>query len=229
MVIEMEEELIRNILSELLEQDSRNITRELYRRALSETCNYIEQSMLLVNSTFRNRYELLDYAIQTAAIQDGLWLEFGVYKGETINYIASKIDTTIYGFDSFKGNPDDWRSEHRKGEFALKEIPSFGQNVKIVKGWFQSSLPRFLKTHHGPVSFMHIDCDLYSSTKTVLNELKTRLINGSIIVFDEFFNYPGWKHHEFKAFIEFIESTNIKYEYIGYVYNHSQVSVKIKG
>jgi hypothetical protein len=27
-----------------------------------------------------------------------------------------------------------------------------------------------------------------------------RLASGSVIVFDEYFNYPGWKVHEFKAF-----------------------------
>jgi hypothetical protein len=224
----MNKDEIHNIVSESLDQDARNIKRELYRRALSQTCDYIEKNMFLVNSNFKNRYELLDDAIKNATIKDGLWLEFGVYKGETIRYIADKTKTIVYGFDSFKGNPDDWRSEHRKGEFALRQMPSFPRNIKVVTGWFKDSLPKFLAAHNEPVSFIHIDCDLYSSTKTVLHQLKDRLIKGSIIVFDEFFNYPGWKQHEFKAFTEFIKRTNIRYEYIGYVYKHSQVSIKIR-
>ena len=229
MASKMKEDKVRRLVSDLLDQDSRNITRELYRRALVETCEYIERYMLLVNSNFKNRYELLSYAIQNVTIKDGLWLEFGVYKGDTISYIAKNIKSTIYGFDSFKGNPDDWRSGHQKGEFALRDIPSFAQNIEIVPGWFKDSIPEFLIDHRESIAFIHIDCDLYSSTKTILNELKDRFRIGSIIVFDEFFNYPGWKNHEFKAFREFIESTNIKYEFIGYVYNHSQVLLKIQG
>ena len=74
---------------------------------------------------------------------------------------------------------------------------------------------------------MHIDCDLYSSTKDILDALGKQLVCGSIIVFDEFFNYPGWTQHEFKAFMEFIESGKRTFEYIGYVYKHSQVAIRI--
>ena len=55
-----------------LDRDSRNITRELYRRALRETCEYVEKHMLLAPSNFENRYELLDFAIQNVSITDGL-------------------------------------------------------------------------------------------------------------------------------------------------------------
>ena len=224
----MNEDEVRNIVSELLDQDSRNITRELYRRALHETCEYIENYMPFVNSNFKDRFELLEFAIKNVSIEGGLWLEFGVYKGKTIRFIADRSEKIVYGFDSFKGNPEDWRKEYRKGEFELEEIPtSLPQNAKIVPGWFKDSLPKFLDEHGSPVSFIHIDCDLYSSTKTVLDPLKDRFDDGSIIVFDEFFNYPGWKHHEFKAFTEFVQSNNKKYEYIGYVYKHSQVAIRI--
>jgi len=61
----------------------------------------------------------------------------------------------------------------------------------------------------------HIDCDLYSSTKTVFDWLKPRIRAGTI-VFDEYFNYPNWHQHEFKAFKEFVEECHVKYEYLGY-------------
>lgn len=224
----MKEDAISRLVSELLAQDSRDITRELYRRALRQSCDFIEQNMLLVNSSFKNRFELLDFSIKSTTVQNGLWLEFGVYTGSTILYIADRIESLIYGFDSFQGNPDDWRSDHRKGEFALSKIPDFPPKVKIVKGWFEESLPRFVKEHKEPISFIHIDCDLYSSTRTVLYTLRDRLSSGSIIVFDEFFNYPGWQNHEFRAFMEFANSTDLKYEYIGYVCNHSQVAVRVQ-
>jgi hypothetical protein len=214
-------------IDELLDQDSRNIARELKRRALTETCDYVERYMFLVPSDFENRYELLDYAIPKVSVKDGLWLEFGVYKGDTINYIAGKTKSIIYGFDSFEGNPDDWRSEYRKGAFVLDEIPRFLENVIIEKGLFHDSIPRFLKNNDNPVAFIHIDCDLYSSTKVIFDLMRERFVKDSILVFDEFFNYPGWKQHEFRAFREFVENDKRNFEYIGYVYKHSQVAIKI--
>jgi hypothetical protein len=214
-------------IDELFDQDSRNIARELKRRALRETCDYVEEHMFLVPSNFENRYELLEYAVQKVSVKDGLWLEFGVYKGDTIKYIAARTSALVHGFDSFEGNPDDWRSEYRKGAFALDEIPLFPENVLIEKGFFQDSIPRFLKKNDRPVAFIHIDCDLYSSTKVIFDLMGERLIKDSIVVFDEYFNYPGWKQHEFKAFIEFVENGKKTFEYIGYVYRHSQVAIRI--
>ncbi|MEW5872797.1 MAG: class I SAM-dependent methyltransferase [Chloroflexota bacterium] len=218
---------IGQLIEEFLDRDSRNITRELKRRALRETCDYVEKEMLLVNATFEDRYALLEFAIKETSLDEGLWLEFGVYKGNTIRFIAEKIGPPIYGFDSFDGNPENWRSEYRKGAFALNDIPKFPENIHIVRGRFRDSIPKFLQKHVLPVAFAHIDCDLYSSTKEILDNIGHKLIRGSILVFDEFFNYPGWKHHEFKAFMEFIETSQKKFEYIGYVYRHSQVAIRI--
>ena len=77
------------------------------------------------------------------------------------------------------------------------------------------------------VAFIHSDSDLYSSTKTTLDNLKGRIQKGTVIVFDEYLNYPGWEENEFKAFQEFIQETGLKYEYIGYVFNAKQTAVRI--
>lgn len=76
---------------------------------------------------------------------------------------------------------------------------------------------------------LHIDCDLYSSTRTVLRLLKDRIKPGCVIVFDEYFNYPGWEDKEFKAFREFISETRLAYEYVGYNRLYESVAVIIKG
>ncbi len=85
----------------------------------------------------------------------------------------------------------------------------------------------FADTHAGPVSLLHVDCDLYSATKTVLRYLGHRLVAGSIILFDEYLNYPGWRHHEFKAFQEYIAWSGQRYEYLSVVTVHQQVAVRI--
>jgi hypothetical protein len=154
-------------------------------------------------------------------------LEFGVYKGSTINFIARRTEGTVYGFDSFKGLPESWRDGFQKGEFSLDKLPQTEKNIVLLEGMFEESIPLFLRQTKGIISFAHVDCDIYSSTKTVFDLCRDRFVKGSVIVFDEFFNYPGWQNHEYKAFMEFTEATEKKFEYIGYVNVHSQVAVRI--
>lgn len=220
---------LRAIIESLFDQDARNITRALKRRALARTCQYIEEHMAFVDGSFADRFDLLKHALDQVRPAGGLWLEFGVYKGSTIRYIASRTWQTVYGFDSFQGNPEHWRGEFRQGSFALSDLPEYPSNVEIIAGWFADTLPDFLVAHSEPAAFIHIDCDLYSSTRTVFNAFRERIRAGTVLVFDEFFNYPGWENHEFKAFMEFIEQEQRSFEYLGYVYKHSQVAVKITG
>lgn len=149
---------------------------------------------------------------------DTLWLEFGVASGKTINYISKFTEKTVYGFDSFLGLPEKWRDGYEEGEFNLHGIlPEVNPNVTLIKGWFQDTLPIFLTEHDKKISFMHIDCDLYSSTKYILNTAKPHLQDGCVIIFDELVNYPGFDGEtgELKAFYEFITENNVNYEWIG--------------
>jgi len=210
-----------------LNSKSKNIEYQLQINALLSTSKYIEQKMKNTSS-FENKYELLNEALKQAE-NDGLFCEFGVYKGKTINYIASKQkDIKIYGFDSFEGLPEFWRDGFAPGKFSNNGIiPTLLQNVTIYKGWFNETLPQFLDDHSEKVSFIHIDCDLYSSTKTVLDLLEPRITKGTVIAFDEYFNYPFWSEHEYKAFQEYVLQNNIKYQYIGFNRYHEQVAVKV--
>lgn len=88
-------------------------------------------------------------------------------------------------------------------------------------------LKKKLRGGTGKINFIHIDCDLYSSTKTVFENLGKYIKSGTIIAFDEYFNYPGWKEHEYKAFQEWRNEHHIEYEYLAYVENWSQVCIKI--
>jgi hypothetical protein len=49
-----------------------------------------------------------------------------------------------------------------------------------------------------------------------------------VLVFDEFFNYPGWRQGEYKAFMEFVYAHDVEYKYLGYYEKHEQVAVKIR-
>jgi len=147
-----------------------------------------------------------------------LWLEFGVASGRTINYFSKFTDKNVYGFDSFEGLPEKWRDGFDVGAFNQGgKMPDVSSNVVLIKGWFNDTLLPFLKEQNKKVSFLHIDCDLYSSTKFVLNAVKDYLDDDCIILFDELVNYPGYMGEtgELLALYEFITENNIKYEWIG--------------
>lgn len=170
---------------------------------------------------------LIDYALTHRDNSgNGLVCEFGVGNGSSITYIARQLPTdNVYGFDSFNGLPEDWHSRIRQGAYATNKLPRVPRNVALIKGLFQDTLPTFVESHQGKCTFVHIDCDLYSSTKTIFQYLQQRLGPGTIIVFDEFFNYPGWENGEYKAFHEFIAVSEIEFRYLGYCKSSQQVAV----
>jgi hypothetical protein len=149
---------------------------------------------------------------------DTLWLEFGVFSGGTINYISNFTNNTVYGFDSFEGLPEKWIDGWDKGKFNKNgQLPSVNSNVVLVKGWFNETLPTFIKEQNKKISFIHMDADLYSSTKCILDNVKDYLDKDCVIVFDELLNYPGFDGEtgELKALYEFIIDNNVNYEWIG--------------
>ena len=149
---------------------------------------------------------------------DTLWLEFGVASGQSINYISQFTTDTVYGFDSFEGLPENWRDGFEKGYFSMNGLlPTVNKNVELIKGWFNETLPDFIKTHNRKISFLHLDADLYSSTKCILDTVKNYLDKDCIVVFDELVNYSGFDGEtgELKAFYEFITENKVDYEWIG--------------
>jgi len=100
--------------------------------------------------------------------------------------------------------------------------------VSLIKGFFEQTLPAFVAEHRGQrVAFLHVDCDLYSATKTVFKYLEDLLQPGCVILFDEYFNYPGWQEGEYKAFSEYVATTGRAFEYIAYVRTGGQVAVRL--
>ncbi len=204
-----------------------DLRRELNRRALESSAEFVEANLLGVPSVL-SREAVHDLAWEARQL-DGLVMEFGVYRARTLNYLTAKTSQTVYGFDSFEGLPEFWRDGIGKGAFALDGLPKVRPNVVLVKGWFDERLPKFLfeLNSSDPLSYLHIDCDLYSSTTTVLRLLAPRILPGTVIVFDEFFNYPGWQQGEFRAFADFCTEHSVSYEVLTYNSRHEQVAVRI--
>lgn len=159
---------------------------------------------------------VLSTAIQVA--RPGTALEFGVGYGTTLAMIAAHPHfDPVVGFDSFTGLPEDWRSGFPAGTFACDppEIPG----TLLVVGPFDRTLPTLV--HDPPdwlhrVTLAHIDCDLYSSTVTVLAHLGPYLAPGCIVVFDEYHGYPEAAQHEARAWREYLAVSGRDAEPIGY-------------
>jgi hypothetical protein len=226
-ILDRFERIVRRVAPPILSKrdESYDVIQMAQLKAAYESAEYYEQHMLEVRP-FKTDLELLSYAISISP-QRGLFLEFGVATGRTISHIASTHLGPIYGFDSFEGLPERWRPRYGKGHFA-GPIPALPSNVHLIKGQFTDVLPSFLRSHSEMAAFLHVDCDLYSSTKCIFDVLEDRIGPGCVIVFDEYFNYPGWQGHEFKAFQEFVGRRALEYRYEGLVPSHQQVCVSIR-
>ena len=168
----------------------------------------------------------LHRAVSKHILQGGYMLEFGVATGRSIRHWARLFPShDIYGFDSFKGIEEAWNGLPA-GHFA-QSLPPVPNNVHLVVGRFSDTLPKWTKQHPaGFASLIHVDCDLYAATKDIFRYLGDYIVPGTIIVFDEYWNYPKWQEHEYRAWAE----TDTDYDYIGYVHggNYQPVAIRVK-
>ena len=176
--------------------DAVNGSMERYLKFARETEIFFEWSSHMLHSL-------------EAVSVDGSYCEFGVCGGGTVNFIAHTVSPkTIHGFDSFLGLPEEWEGEAPGFLSRGGEVPALEDNVEIHIGWFEDTIPNFAKYNDQPLAFAHIDCDLYSSTMSVLENLSDRLRPGTVLVFDE---YPI---EEFQAWADFCAAQELDFKYL---------------
>ena len=209
----------------------------------NEACDSDDGARSLYRPSGDNRKVHLLHAAQRAVnnrrrqssrvAEDGLVLEFGVDRGTSLRWLAKFFaPTPVHGFDSFEGLPENWGALYPAGTFdnAKRTPRDLPDNTLLHKGWFDDTLAPFLESAQraNPDSFalfLHIDCDLYSSTKGVLSQLARRgmLRRGSVIVFDEFIgpHDPAdesgdvrWDGHEMRAWLEVVAEEGLRFEYV---------------
>lgn len=113
----------------------------------------------------------------------------------------------FFGFDSFQGLPelsgiDALSNDFVAGKFTcseekfLRNIGTQGvplNRVSTIAGWFSETL--LLSTREKfairRAAIVNIDCDLYESAKLVLDFITPLLVTGSILIFDDWYNYRG--------------------------------------
>jgi hypothetical protein len=198
-------------------------------RLLNGAANFLETGRLLrergisVPSRVSSRLQLFDVAIGEMHSDRPLYLEFGVYEGETIRYWSKRLtnpNARFLGFDSFEGLPEDWTSAAGRGHFSTEgQIPNIEDDrVKFVKGWFEDSLAGLELGEHDRL-FVNVDSDLYSSAVTVLSWATPHLKVGDFLYFDEFHD----RLNEGRAFCEFLDKTGYRVEMAAATRSLSQV------
>jgi Methyltransferase domain len=157
------------------------------------------------------------------------YLEFGVFKGVTLRHWTTLLrhaDTRFDGFDSFVGLPENWGYFCDKKLFDVQgQMPKYDDaRVQLHKGWFTDTLPGFLtKFQARPTLILHLDADLYSSTIFVLRQMRPWLREGTILIFDEFFD----REHEMKALTEFMQDERMSLKCLAATRALSQTAFQI--
>ena len=205
-----------------------NAYRLLKEQSIVQAASFIEGE--LSNAMlFEYREALWEYAFSRLVSANGICLEFGVYRGVSINHCAKLVpDIQFYGFDSFEGLAEDWLGHDlAKGHFNMHgKLPVVPSNVKLISGWFDQTVPAFLPQINGErVLLVHIDCDTYESTALVLNLIKDKLVPGTILIFDEYQGHLNWRNGEFKAWQEMVAREQLEFKYIGFSTHQAAVQV----
>jgi hypothetical protein len=231
-----ETDLVVKLLREIKAQLQANrqpappsVPLHIRERAVKDSVDYILGAQPLASAlVVNNKRDTIAAGLRATSIQ-GTVAEFGVYKGTSLTQIAQYFDTmTVHGFDSFVGLPESWSgSPQAAGDFGIggtpPDIPV--DNVEFHVGLFDETVPKFATEAAGPFAFCHLDADLYSSTKTVMDTLFDWFVPGTVLVFDEYFGYHGWRNHEHKAFMELLERSGLSYE--GLSIGHMNLAVKL--
>lgn len=151
-------------------------------------------------------------------------LEFGVADGYAftkklyaVRYLNMEDRITVHGFDTFEGLPDTsdqadrglvrgggWTAGHYRGRYddLLTYCRKRYRSFELHKGLFEETLTdAFLQTLiEQPPILIWIDCDYYSSTKTVLSRILPYVPSGCVLYFDDiYFNFSSRFTGEMKA------------------------------
>lgn len=199
-------------------------------RALNGALNYLETGRWFRSQGFgafpryRHRSELHSAIAGRFAEERILYLEFGVYRGESLRLwskLLRNADSALHGFDSFEGLPEAWDASRPKGTFDVRgRVPTFAdERIRLHPGWFSDTLPSFLLPLYDRL-IVHLDADLYSSTAFVLEQLRNRILPGTVLIFDEFCD----RMHEQRAFEEYLHKTGHCFRVLGATANLEQVS-----
>lgn len=155
-------------------------------------------------ASHRDVQQLHAWVMALIGLRPIYYLEFGVLKGRSLRWWLRgnrHPDSRFVGFDSFQGIPEDWEGSdglHPAGSFTGVQPVLKDDRARCIPGWFADTVPGFMLAHDCTrLLVLHLDCDCYSSAKTVLERFASQLRSGDILILDE-----AGTGDEFKALLE---------------------------
>jgi len=159
-------------------------------------------------------YQLYTTVRDVCVKKKGNLAEVGCYLGGSTMLISkAKGNNTLYVFDTFEGLPEvrsidksknKWECDFFKGEFKAdyKDVKNFlkkEKKVYIYKGIFPQKNKEIIENKK--FIFVHLDVDIYSSTKDCLEFFYPRMESGGVILSHDYSTAKGVR----KAFDEFFK------------------------
>jgi hypothetical protein len=165
----------------------------------------------------------------------GLALEFGVHRGDSLQYLRSHTQRKIIGFDSLVGF--DVNSQFSNWEFHVpvtgvdeEALKKLAEDPDMQVGFFQHTLHAFLEVFDSSIDFIHYDAADQASCDYVLRSVLPRLSDGAIIVFDDLIPHQSdLESAELRALTEVLDDSEFRYEVVSWVPNGTQVAIRLAG
>tara|TARA_B100001063_G_C16582060_1_gene461282 strand:- start:123 stop:797 length:675 start_codon:yes stop_codon:yes gene_type:complete len=156
----------------------------------------LENSGLLAgNKAFYRQMKILEIIEKTHKVK-GAIIEFGIWNGNNLITIKKILDylninKKVFGYDNFKGFPNPSKlKKQKKGKYignpnTIKKIISFFKlkNIEIFNDDIMNLIK--YKKKFKSISFIYIDCNIYTPVKNILDQLGKKVNKGGIIAFDE--------------------------------------------
>jgi len=160
---------------------------------------------------------------------EGAFVELGSWRGgSAANFIKflQTDDRDCWLFDSFEGlpepskydthgnthasayknggMPDDDSNTYKICTGLMDSLKYPNEKIHVVKGWYEDTFPVY-KDKLSKIAVLHIDCDWYESVKYSLETFYDNVVEGGIIIIDDYGFWEGAK----KAVDEFFQDQHI--------------------
>ncbi len=176
---------------------------------------------------------------------DGAVVEFGVFSGSNLENLARSLERLgsgreLWGFDSFEGLPEPdpvkdggiWHAGQYAADYeTVRAFCHVDERpwMRLVRGWFADTLAGEPARSMGPVAYARLDGDLYQSAVECLDFLGPRLVDGAVLVFDDW--VFDWDIGEPRAFREWApRNPDLRFEFLAMnLWNHLYLRVRKTG
>ncbi len=194
----------------------------------TEKCWDYENGFYLTSHVTRLAKMLAHYELyKTIVGLPGHIVECGVYKGASFlrfatfrEILESPHSRKMIGFDAFGSFPDDNEDADNKSFVrrfsdaggdgislqSLAEVLAYKgfDSCELIEGDICRTVPQYVLDHPElKIALLHVDVDVYQPTKVILEQLFGRVVQGGLVVFDDYGTVAG----ETRAIDEFLEKT----------------------